>query len=136
VLHAVDRRRSYKLFVLLAAVVMILAVGKAAIVSCIFSALLFFVLQRRFKAGAAWLVTVLGIAIFAFFLTPVASYFHSYQDSESARSLTGRTELWQLALPAIAQRPIAGHGFMASKFIAQAASLDWDAGQLHNAFLE
>lgn len=136
VLYALDRRRSRKLFVFLAAIVMILAVGKAAIVSCVFASLLFFVLQGRFKAGAGWLLTVSGIGILAFFLTPVAGYFHSYEDSESAASLTGRTELWQLALPAIAQHPIAGHGFMASKFIAEAASLDWDAGQLHNAFLE
>lgn len=135
-LHALDGRRSRRWFVLLGAVVMILAVGKAAIISCVFAALLFFVLQGRFKAGAGWLLTVLGILVLAFLITPIATYFHSYQDSESAQSLTGRTELWQLALPAIAERPILGHGFMASKFIAQAADLDWDAGHLHNAFLE
>lgn len=135
-LHVLDRRPSRRWFLLLGAVVMILAVGKAAILSCIFAALLFFVLQGRFKAGAGWFLTLLGMVILAFLLTPIATYFHSYQDSESAQSLTGRTELWQLALPAIAERPILGHGFMASKFIAQAADLDWDAGHLHNAFLE
>jgi O-antigen ligase len=135
-LHALDGRRSRRIFVVLGAVVMVLAVGKAAIVSCVFAALLFFVLQGRFKAGAGWLLGVFGIAILAFLLTPISSYFRSYQDSESAQSLTGRTELWQLALPAIAERPILGHGFMASKFIAEAADLDWDAGHLHNAFLE
>jgi O-antigen ligase len=136
VLHAVDRRRSRMAVVALAVIVMILAVGKAAILSCIVCSILFFILQGRFKAGIGWLLLVLGTGLLAVFVTPIGSYFQEYESRESAETLTGRTELWDLAIPAIKQRPIIGHGFVASKFISEAVDADWDAGHLHNAFLE
>jgi O-antigen ligase len=97
---------------------------------------LFFVLQGRFRAGIGWLLLVFGTGVLAIFVTPIGSYFREYETRESAETLTGRTELWDLAIPAIKQRPIIGHGFVASKFISEAVDADWDAGHLHNAFLE
>jgi O-antigen ligase len=97
---------------------------------------LFFLLQRRIKAGAAWLLLVATAATLVFFLTPIGSYFQDYGEHERVDTLTGRTELWELAAPAIKASPILGHGFMSSKFISESVDLDWDAGQMHNAFLE
>jgi O-antigen ligase len=136
VMHALDRRRSRKVVVALAMIVMILAVGKAAILSCIVCSILFFVLQGRFRAGIGWLLLLFGTGVLAIFVTPIGSYFREYETRESAETLTGRTERWDLAIPAIKQRPIIGHGFVASKFISEAVDADWDAGHLHNAFLE
>lgn len=135
-LHALDRRRSRLVVVWLASAVMILAVGKAAILSCFLCALLFFLLQRRFGAGAGWLVSLVVLATVALLFTPIGSYFQQYKQDDDAATLTGRTQLWDLALPAIEQQPLLGHGFMSSKYIAEAVDADWDAGQLHNAFLE
>jgi len=120
----------------LAAGVMLLALGKAAIVSCVVSTLLFFLLQKRIKAGAGWLLLVAAAATLVFFLTPIGSYFQDYGEHERVDTLTGRTELWELAAPSIKAHPILGHGFMSSKFISETVDLDWDAGQMHNAFLE
>ncbi|HVH89020.1 MAG TPA: O-antigen ligase family protein [Terriglobales bacterium] len=135
-LHALDRRRVRMLVAIAAAVIMLLAVGKAAIVSCAVSTLLFFLLQKRIKAGAGWLLLLAGAAAMLLLLTPIGSYFQDYGEHERVGTLTGRTELWELAVPSIESRPILGHGFVSSKFIAEAVDLDWDAGQLHNAFLE
>jgi O-antigen ligase len=135
-LHSIDRRRSRMVVVAIAVIVMILAVGKAAILSCVVCSILFFVLQGRFKAGMGWVLLVFGTGALALFVTPIGSYFQEYETRESAETLTGRTELWDLAIPAIKQRPIIGHGFVASKFISEAVDADWDAGHLHNAFLE
>jgi len=135
-LHALDRRRGRMLVTMLAAAVMLLAVGKAAILSCVACTLLFFLLQKRIKAGAGWLLLVAAAATLVFFLTPIGSYFQDYGEHERVDTLTGRTELWDLAAPAIKASPILGHGFMSSKFISESVDLDWDAGQMHNAFLE
>lgn len=135
-LHALDRRRSRMLVAVMAAAVMLLAVGKAAIVSCVACILLFFLLQKRIRAGAGWLLLVATAATLVFFLTPIGSYFRDYGEHERVDTLTGRTELWELAAPAIKASPILGHGFMSSKFISESVDLDWDAGQMHNAFLE
>ncbi len=135
-LHAMDRRRGRMLVAVLAAAVMLLAVGKAAILSCVACSLLFFLLQKRIKAGAGWLLLIAAVATLVFFLTPIGSYFQDYGEHERVDTLTGRTELWELAVPAIKASPILGHGFMSSKFISESVDLDWDAGQMHNAFLE
>ncbi|HWC18925.1 MAG TPA: O-antigen ligase family protein [Terriglobales bacterium] len=135
-LHALDRRRSRVLVVIFAAAVMLLAVGKAAIVACMAATLLFFLLQKRIRAGAGWLLLLGTAAILLFFLTPIGSYFQDYGEHEKVDTLTGRTELWELAVPSIKAHPILGHGFMSSKFISESVDLDWDAGQMHNAFLE
>lgn len=135
-LHALERRRGRMVVSMLAAAVMLLAVGKAAILSCVACTLFFFLLQKRFKAGAGWLLLVAAAAALVFFLTPLGSYFQDYGEHERVDTLTGRTELWELAVPAIKASPILGHGFMSSKFISESVDLDWDAGQMHNAFLE
>ena len=135
-LNALDRRRSRMVVAVLAAAVMLLAVGKAAIVSCLACTLLLFVLQKRIRAGAGWLLLLAAAATAVFFFTPISSYFQDYGEHERVDSLTGRTELWELAAPSIREHPIWGHGFMSSKFISESVDLDWDAGQMHNAFLE
>ena len=135
-LHALDRRRSRTVVVMLASGVMLLAVGKAAILSCVACTLLFFLLQKRIRAGMKWLLLTAAAATLVFFLTPIGSYFQDYGEHERVDTLTGRTELWELAEPAIKAHPILGHGFMSSKFISESVDLDWDAGQMHNAFLE
>jgi O-antigen ligase len=64
----------------------------------------------------------------------VARYASSY---EGADTLTGRTNVWEMALPRIKQRPIQGYGYLATKFMwlserEKVATFT----HLHNSFLD
>jgi O-antigen ligase len=132
------RRRGWLVAVsILAAGVMLLTGGKAGILAGIVSAMLFFLLQRKFAAGLGMLagISLIGCAILLF--TPLSLYMRSYIDTGELSTLTGRTALWAMALPEILQAPIFGHGYAASRVIYASA---WpghpEAQHLHNGFLE
>ncbi len=121
----------------LAVVAMLLPGGKAAIAAAILAGFLFFFLQRRFGAVAGIGAAFSSIAILLFLFTPLGSYVKFYASSGQAASLTGRTGLWDAAVPAIRQKVLLGHGFVASKFVAQRLEgLPFKAGHLHNGLLE
>lgn len=132
------RPRRWLLFIGgLAVAAMLLPGGKAAIAAAILSGFLFFFLQRRFGALAGLGMAFMSIAVLLFLFTPLGSYVRFYSSSGQASSLSGRTGLWNAALPAIRQKLLLGHGFVASKFISQRLEgLPFQAGHLHNGFLE
>jgi O-antigen ligase len=132
------RKRAWLVgFGVLGATVMIMAGGKAGIVGGIASVALFYVLQKRFAAGFGWLLGLFALGGIVFAVTPLSTYFTAYQEAGSLSSLTGRTELWRAAWPQIMQRPLIGHGFMASRFIElQVSGVSWEAMHTHNGFLE
>ncbi len=117
--------------------IMILAGGKTAIVAGITCAILYYFLRRRVGAAAGILVGAVCVGAVIASVTPLASYLHEYSQTENAATLTGRTGLWETALPSIAEAPVLGHGHAASKFISvQMSDVQWDAGHMHNGFLE
>lgn len=122
---------------LLASVVMMLGGGKVSIVAAVFSAGVFFVLQRKAGSGAL-VVTGLGVlAMMVMMLSPTGSYFTKYAASDQALTLTGRVELWKAQLPAIKSHIVLGQGYLASKFVpAPFKQGDWQVGGLHNAYLD
>lgn len=119
-------------------IVLLLGVGKAAIVACFISGSMFFILigkVRYFIGMAAALVCfiVLGVLL----KVPMVQYLFSYQENDSALHLTGRVDLWKESLPVIRQNFLIGKGYVSSKF--SSITLDdvgWDAGHMHNVVLE
>ncbi len=122
---------------LIGLLVMILAGSKTGILACIIAGTIFYIIRGRlgtaftYIAATGILVTVLVLA------TPLADYAHLYQDREGAESFSGRTILWKAVMPEIAHKPIQGHGYMATEFLAfQINAVGWAAPHLHNGFLE
>jgi O-antigen ligase len=120
-----------------ASLVMVLAGSKTGVLAAIFAGGIFFLIRGRwgsavtFIAGTAVLVGALILT------TPLGDYLHLYQERAGVDSLSGRTLLWNAVLPAIKAKPILGHGYMSSEFIAiQINAVGWSAPQLHNGFLE
>ncbi|MGH9328220.1 MAG: O-antigen ligase family protein [Terriglobia bacterium] len=121
-----------------ASVVMIVSAGKAGIIGGIVSAALFFLMKKKVGSALAMLagLVVLGVSL-VLISAPLKSYLAKYTKAGQASSLTGRTELWNAALPAIWERPIRGHGYMGSKFASLSLQrFGWEADHMHNAFLD
>ena len=136
-LYALRRQRWMIPIGIIASVIMILAAGKVGIAGGIISAALFFLFQKRILSSLGIIVGVSILGILVISLTPVSRYLNNYVDSGQASTLTGRTDLWSLAIPEIMQSPIWGHGYVASRFISsQVAGSFPEAGHLHNGFLE
>jgi len=131
-------RRGWQLFfATFGMLVMILAAGKAGFVACVFSGLIFFVWQGKFKS-AIWfllgLVVAVGVVVV---LSPsLAAYITSYLGTDQAGTVTGRSDVWSAGWQLIKQRMILGRGFMSSRFLAYKISVAWQPGHLHNGFLE
>lgn len=119
-----------------ATVLMFLYGGKTGILAGVFSAFLFFALQKRVGLGLGLVVGIAAIGVPVILLTPLGTYLHEYRASGLATTFTGRTGVWAATFAAIWTRPVFGHGFMASKFLATAVELEWAAGTAHSAFLE
>jgi O-antigen ligase len=137
ILNSVQKRTWLVGFGILSATVMIMAGGKAGIAAGIASVTLFFVLQKRVAAGFGWLlgVLVLGGTILA--VTPLATYFITYQEAGLLSTVTGRTDLWRAIWPEIMQHPIVGHGYLASRFLSEEVEGAFaQAGHTHNGFIE
>ena len=119
------------------AIVMFLAGGKTSIVAGVLAAMLFFALQKRVVAALGVAVGVVAVGAGIIAVTPVSGYLRNYIQSSDGSTVTARTELWSLAMPLIADRPIAGYGYAASRFVSlQVGGVAWDPGHLHNGFLE
>lgn len=124
-----------------AAIIMILSGGKAGIVSGALSATLYYLTKKKVGSAIALPIGMacLGLALYAF--TPLGSNLNAYAEQGEAETLTGRTDLWVAALPVIQQRPVLGHGYLASRFAAtdldwERAGMRWEADHLHNAYLD
>ncbi len=125
------------IFSFTAALIMILSGGKAGIIGGVLSAVFFFLLRKRVGSAIALLIGLVGLGVLLLMSTPLRFYAEAYTEKDQADNLTGRTDLWVGALPLIRQSPIIGHGYMASKYISnQIEDVRWEAGHLHNAFLD
>jgi O-antigen ligase len=132
------RRRTWLTGLAIASVgIMIMAGGKAGIAAGIASLMLFFALQKRFAAGFGWLFGILLVGCIVFAVTPISSYFTAYQEAGELSSLTGRTDLWTTVWPEIMQHPVVGHGYLASRFLAEeTVGVFPAASHMHNGFIE
>lgn len=129
--------KSAVLIGMVACVIMILAGSKTGILAAIIAGVFYFLVCRKFGkafgyiAATAILIGSLALA------TPLGDYFHLYQERNGAESFSGRTILWNAVLPAIKQKPILGHGYLASEFVSiQINAVSWQAPHLHNGFIE
>jgi O-antigen ligase len=131
-------RRGWLLFVTgFGMLVMLFAGGKAGIVAGIFSAMLFFALQKRVRYALGLLVIFLVVGGVLLATTPLAQYLQDYARSGEASNITGRVDLWTAVWPAILEKPVAGHGYVASRFLSLDVDLTgWEPGHTHNSFLE
>lgn len=120
-----------------ALLVMLLAGSKTGIVGGLFAGALFFVLRRRFGSAFGYVAIAVLLLCGLMLTTPLGSYFAHYQESGDAATFTGRTTLWSNVMPAIRQKPILGHGYLASTFVEfQVNAVTWGASHLHNGFIE
>ncbi len=118
-------------------VVAILAGGKAGILGGVFAGVLFLVVRRRFGSALGYVGIAILLACVLALSTPLGDYFSHYKESGQATTLTGRTLLWSAVMPAIRQKPILGHGYLASTFVQfQVNAVQWGAPHLHNGFVE
>jgi O-antigen ligase len=136
-LYSLRRQKWLIPFGIIAATVMIRSGGKAGILAGIVSAVLFFVFQKRFALSSGLLAGFLLLGVAVASTTPLSGYLQEYQKSDALGSLTGRTEVWTSAWPAIMQAPLWGHGYMAAKWVSlQVEGVFAGAGSLHNAFMD
>jgi hypothetical protein len=116
---------------------MVIAGGKTGILAGLISGLLFFGLQKRFKAVLGFVGATVVLLAFALKFTALADYATGYMQLEQAGSLTGRTDLWAFVMPFILQHPILGQGFIASRFIAVLhPDTPFSSSHMHNSFIE
>jgi O-antigen ligase len=131
----------HKWVLLLAAIaglgIVVIAGGKTAFVAAVLGGLLYFSLQGKAGIAVAYVTGLGALAMIGISFTPLAGYVRGYLDAGGASSLTGRTDLWEMAMPFIWSKPILGHGFISSKFFAvQVSGLGWVPGHMHNWALE
>ena len=90
-----------------------------------------------FNAGFGWLVGAFALGCVIFAVTPLSTYFSTYQEQGQLSTLTGRTELWKAVRPEIIAHPILGHGYLASKFVPDDVEVPIEqTGNMENGFLE
>lgn len=135
------RRRGWLLFPLaFGLIVILLSGGKTGIVAGVLSAVLFFALQKQVRYALGLLVVFFVIGGILLVTTPLGKYFQDYSQSGEASTITGRTDLWATIWPAVLDKPIVGHGYVASRFLSIDLDLDlgagWEPPHTHNSFLE
>jgi O-antigen ligase len=122
---------------ILSLTIMILSGGKAGIASGAFSATLFYLLKKKVGSAVTLLCGMACLGVALYMLTPLGSYFNTYAEEGGAETLSGRTDLWNGALPLIQQHIVFGHGYLASRFASQQMKgVHWEADHMHNAFLD
>ena len=121
----------------IAFVIMVVAGGKAGIVAGLISGIIFFLLRKGFGSAAAFLAGALVVGTLVIAVSPLSKYLQTYAQNDQVATLTGRMPLWEVAFPAIFQKPILGHGYVSSTFVSvQVNGIPWEAGHMHNGFLE
>ncbi len=127
---------SRNFFLFLGMVMMLLAAGKTGILGCIFGAVVFFMLQSKFKAAARFLLILFVVGGLLVAFTPFGTYLRFYLTSGQAESVTGRSDVWAAGWQLIKAKIILGRGFMSSRFLAYKIDVEWMPNHLHNGFLE
>jgi O-antigen ligase len=132
-----EHKRKYLFYAGLGFFIMMLGGGKGAIAAALLAGTTFFILRKNLKQGLMFLIVTVVLGSILVAVTPLQRYLTDYAASGNAETGTGRLGLWELVGPAIMEKPLYGHGYLASRFIAEdLAGLDWPAGHTHNAFLE
>jgi O-antigen ligase len=129
-------KRGYLLFLsALGAGIMVLAFGKAAIAAGAIAAALLLWLQGKTKSAVRLLVALTVLTLIVFAAVPqVRSYASSY---DGADTLSGRTNVWKLAITRIEHRPVQGYGYLASRFMwLSERERVANFSHLHNSFLD
>jgi len=117
--------------------VMVLAGGKAGILSGLVAGALYFLIRRGIGHTLGYVIAAAGIGLLLASFTPLGEYMTRYSSGGNAATLSGRTLLWTAVLPAILANPILGHGYVAATFVyVELNAVGWAAPQLHNGFLE
>ncbi len=128
----------FKITGLIGLCILLLGVGKTAILSTIIASMAFYFALGRLRSGVAFLFGIsllAGLGVLS--NLPIVEYIAHYDGTDQAQSLTGRTELWQQGLARISERPFVGHGYLASKTsLFKIPGLLWEPDSMHNAFLE
>lgn len=134
ILYSIEKKRIMVFTGLIASTVMLMSLGKTAIIAAVFSVLLFFLLQKQVARSVAVLLAIAAVALVVLSVTPVASHLRSY---EGAATLTGRTVVWDAALGAMRQQWLLGHGYLSTYFSwSRNSGLLAGYTHLHNGFLE
>jgi O-antigen ligase len=121
----------------LSLLIMVAAGGKTGIGAGFISGVLFFGLQKRFKAVLGFVAATAVMLALALKFTALSAYASGYLQLEQASSFTGRTDLWSFVMPFILQHPILGQGFIASRFVAVIhPDTPFSSSHMHNSFLE
>jgi O-antigen ligase len=118
-------------------VVMMLAGTKGGMVASFVSLMMFFCLLKR--PALALLVSFVFTIILALCLafTPLGQTLQRYTESDSASTLTGRTDLWDATWPEIKSHAVMGNGYRDSRFLSEDVQGAFaEAGNMHNSFLE
>jgi O-antigen ligase len=135
ILYTLQKKRHLLWVGAIGASVMVLAFGKTSIVAGGLCAALLYVLQGKRKSAVRLLIGLVVLVAIIFAAVPqVSQYATSYRGMDT---LSGRTAVWQMAIPRLEQRPLQGYGYLASHFIwlserGHAAEF----AHLHNSFLD
>src|SRR5579872_4332844 len=135
-LNSLHPRLWLKLIALISVLIMIISFGKTGIIAGVVGATIFLLFQKKLASSLGLLVGVgLVAAVLVTTVTPLANYVSTYR---GGTNLTGRTEIWQRGIESIKQKPLFGHGYLATKFMwtTQRQGLVADVAHLHNGFLE
>ena len=134
ILYSIEKQKVFIFTGFLGSAVMLLSLGKTAIVAGVFSVMLFLLLQKQVARTAAVLLGIAAVAFVVLSVTPLASHLQSY---EGAATLTGRTFIWTTAIAAIRQNWLLGHGYLSTYFSwSRNSGLVAGFVNLHNGFLE
>jgi O-antigen ligase len=135
ILYSLERRKIMLFTGLVGSAVMLMSMGKTAIIACVFSVLLFFLLQRQVARSVAVLLGVALVALAVLTVTPVGNHLAYYHGTAT---FTGRTLIWVEAVGPMRQKWLLGHGYLSTNFFAldQSGGLLADFVNLHNGFLE
>jgi O-antigen ligase len=121
----------------IALIIMVVAGGKTGIIAGIFAGILFYGLQKRFKAVLIFAAVAAIMLTLALKYTPLADYMANYSELQAGATLTGRTDLWSFVTPYILEKPIIGYGFNASRFVAVAhPDTPFASPHMHNSLIE
>jgi O-Antigen ligase len=133
-LYAMTKKRQWVFTGTIAAVIMLLAFGKAGVAGGFIAVGIFMLLQKRVVRSLGVMLGLGALALVIISATPLGNYLETYRGGST---LTGRTVIWGMAIRAMKQTPIMGRGYLGTYFSWENTSgLVQGAVHLHNGFLE
>jgi exopolysaccharide production protein ExoQ len=134
ILYSIEKQKMMIVTGLLASAVMLMSLGKSAILASLIAIVIFFLLQKQVGRSAAVLLGITAVGLVVLSVTPVGAHLQSY---EGAATLTGRTAIWTEGVNAVRQKWLLGHGYLSTYFSwSKNSGLAGDYTHLHNGFLE